>query len=221
VILKDSHSDIRFDIFERLNSGGTPLNHQELRNSMYRGRLNDLVRQLSEDPVFMKVRGASAPEKRMRDCELVLRFFAFHYRLQTYRSDFARFLDRYLRDGMKLNELAFKEHETSFRRMIGDVFYVFSEYGFRRFAKGSWEKVVNRALYDVVALSFALLDSEDIRAHKMQIIEQLQLLCQDSQFSKALTSSTTDKGPLQMRLETWRGALLNIGLEIPHFRVGE
>ena len=74
VIVKDSHPEIKFDVFERLNSGFVPLNAQELRNSVYRGNLNDLIMTLLEYETFQKTRNVKDIDKRMRDCELILRF---------------------------------------------------------------------------------------------------------------------------------------------------
>lgn len=48
IIKKNSHPDIRFDIFERINEGATQLNAQELRNSMYRNGQNEILKKLSK-----------------------------------------------------------------------------------------------------------------------------------------------------------------------------
>lgn len=48
VILKDSDPEIRFDVFDRLNSNSVKLNRQELRNSLYKGSLNKLIKDLSK-----------------------------------------------------------------------------------------------------------------------------------------------------------------------------
>jgi len=221
VILKDSNADIRFDIFERLNTRATPLNRQELRNSMYRGSLNDLIVALSQEPEFMETRNISEVDKRMRDCELVLRFFALHFRLNQYKGYFAWFLDKYLQDGMKMDAASLKLHETLFKRVISDVFYVFDHFAFRRYTAQGWEKIINRSLYDIVMLSFARLESEQLRRNKESIISGLQALSNDTEFNEALTSSTTDRASLKTRLSKWREALKTIGLEIPIFVVGD
>ncbi len=70
-IRKESHEDLKFEIFERLNSGSVALNDQELRNCIYRGNYNTLLRELANDPDFMFILGIQRPEKRMRDIELV------------------------------------------------------------------------------------------------------------------------------------------------------
>jgi hypothetical protein len=222
VILKESHPDIRFDVFERLNTGSVRLNAQELRNSTYRGPMNDLLRELSEYPRFMQIRNVSSIDKRMQDCELVLRFFAFHYRLSEYRGNFSPFLDRYLEDGNKFRPETLAEHATLFRRVVDDVFVVFGNAAFRRWGgpNGGWEKQVNRAIYDVIMLSFARVPSDMVATHKKQILTALQELSSDATFLDAVISSTKDRKRVKERLDKWRDAMVALGVEMPPFQVG-
>jgi hypothetical protein len=87
--------DIRRLVFQRLNTGGLSLRPQELRNSLYSGPLNTLLIELAGNRLFDEIweippyedhmRGthiaaklaANSLFKRMTDCEIVLRFFAF------------------------------------------------------------------------------------------------------------------------------------------------
>ena len=78
-VLKESDPESRFEIFERLNTGSVALNDQELRNCVYRGPYNDLIKDLARDPDYMYLLGIKEPERRKRDVELVLRFSAFFH----------------------------------------------------------------------------------------------------------------------------------------------
>lgn len=77
---KDSDQGLKFEIFERLNTGSVSLNDQELRNCIYRGKFNLLLKELSIDPDFTSLLNIKRPDKRMKDVELVLRFCAFYHR---------------------------------------------------------------------------------------------------------------------------------------------
>src|SRR5581483_7020675 len=91
---KESDENLRFVIFERLNTGAVPLNDQELRNCIYRGRYNTLLHKLAADGEYMRVMGLKTPEKRMKDVEFVLRFAAFfHSTYLKYKPSMARFLN--------------------------------------------------------------------------------------------------------------------------------
>lgn len=222
VIVKESHPDIKFDVFERLNSGFVALNAQELRNSVYRGKLNDLILELSEDELFQKTRNIKEIDKRMRDCELILRFFAFHYALKDYRGNLSRFLDNYLEKGCHFDDATIQQHRDLFMRVIGDVYEVFDNRAFRRYTfENGWENAINRAIYDVIMLSFASLKSEAIRPKKAAIAEALREVCEDAEFNESITSSTKNKDRIQMRLDKWRNKLLQIGLDVPYFQVGQ
>ena len=221
VILKESHPAIRFDVFERLNTSSVKLNAQELRNSVYRGNLNDLIRDLSEHKPFQNVRNVSDIDKRMHDCELVLRFFAFHFRAENYRGSFAPFLDDYLKAGRQFDGKLLDEHKKLFERVIDDVAHVFENQAFRRHTTKGWEKLINRAVYDVVMLSFARLESAQIRAKKGEIVESLQKLCQDAEFNAAITSGTQATRALDLRLAKWRTELTSRGLTVPAIQFGE
>ena len=87
LITNESHPEIKFDIFERLNTNTVPLNAQELRNSLYKGNLNDLLKDVVEYPPWLEILGKRGPDKRMRDEELALRFFAFWiHGVESYRT---------------------------------------------------------------------------------------------------------------------------------------
>ena len=81
-ILKESEEDIKFDLFERLNTGAVSLNDQELRNSVYRGDYNEFLKTLAGNATFRRLLNLKSPHKRMNDVEFVLRYMAF--REQTY-----------------------------------------------------------------------------------------------------------------------------------------
>ena len=94
-IRRDSDKDLKFEIFERLNTGSVPLNEMELRNCVYRGGYIALIKELAEDPDFMELIGLSKPDKRMKDVELVLRFGAmYHATFLRYQSPMKRFLNQ-------------------------------------------------------------------------------------------------------------------------------
>ena len=65
-IRKESDPDVKFEIFERLNTGAVPLNSQELRNCIYKGIYNELLKDLSEDKDFQFLLGLDGPHYRMR-----------------------------------------------------------------------------------------------------------------------------------------------------------
>lgn len=99
-VLNDkSDLNVRFDLFERLNTGGVALTAQEIRNCIYRGPFNNTLKDLSKNKDFLAVvkfrdgdRENGTPE------EMVLRFFAFLERYQIFEHGVKEFLNKYMND---------------------------------------------------------------------------------------------------------------------------
>jgi uncharacterized protein with ParB-like and HNH nuclease domain len=62
-IRKETNPDVKFEIFERLNVGSVKLNDQELRNCIYRGKYNNLIKELSENKDFLTLLGLDEAKK--------------------------------------------------------------------------------------------------------------------------------------------------------------
>jgi hypothetical protein len=113
---KESDPNLRFEIFERLNTGAMPLNAQELRNCIYRGEYNELLIDLSSDHDYMFIMGLQGPERRMRDVEYVLRFAAFyHATYLNYKPSMARFLNEDMRKYQNISRSRIFRYEKSFQ----------------------------------------------------------------------------------------------------------
>ena len=78
-VIKSPTSDrVMFDLFDRVNRGGTILNNQEMRNALYQGRSTELINELSKNENFLEATEHSIPSEHMKDRYMVLRFLAFY-----------------------------------------------------------------------------------------------------------------------------------------------
>ena len=99
LIQKEGSSDLKFEVFERLNSGAERLNDMELRNCIYRGPYNDMLKHLVTDDTFRKLYGEAEPDSRMKDRQLLLRFFAMWRNTHLkYRGPMKQFMNREMHD---------------------------------------------------------------------------------------------------------------------------
>lgn len=98
-VLNDkSDLSVRFDLFERLNTGGVALTDQEIRNCVFRGKFNDTIKSLSKHHSFLEcVKLGDKPEGGAYE-ELVLRFFAYLDRYQEFDHLVKQFLNDYMRE---------------------------------------------------------------------------------------------------------------------------
>lgn len=88
---------VKFDIFERLNSGSVKLEPQELRNATCRGKFREAINKAANNEKFLKIariKPDSAKRKKMEDVELILRYFALFHDdgYLEYKGKFKNFL---------------------------------------------------------------------------------------------------------------------------------
>ncbi|MCW0482766.1 DUF262 domain-containing protein [Gaoshiqia sediminis] len=83
-----------YHIFERLNTGGTPLKPQEIRNCVFRGEFLNKLRELNENKHWRSILGKKLIDKHQNDVELILRAFGLCYHLSEYDKPMKEFLSK-------------------------------------------------------------------------------------------------------------------------------
>jgi len=89
---KEQNTSI-YHIFERLNTGGTPLTSQEIRNVVFRGDFLKELKKLNQDANWRVILGKKTPDKHQKDIELILRAFAIGKNLEKYEKPMKEFLN--------------------------------------------------------------------------------------------------------------------------------
>jgi hypothetical protein len=217
VISKKSDPLIRFDVFERLNTGSSPLRAQELRNCIFSGRLNDLLHQLARDEQFLSLLNKAKPDKRMTGEGLILRFLALHNNLPGYRGDVERFLDKFQEDNADPDDL--NPFELQFNSTVRLVKEVFGRQAFRRYdpEKNDWIKNVNSAIYDSMMLCFARSKPEQLLANKDALAEGFKELCSNEEFRWAVGEAPVHRPRVRKRLEMFRQMMIEKGVDVEDF----
>jgi len=219
LIRRESDNDIKFELFERLNTGSVHLNAQELRNCIYLGPYNNLIKELASDKDFLSLLGLKEPDKRMRDRELVLRFFAFyHTPYYQYKPPMKKFLNDEMEKYRKIQEEEANKLKATFKKSVEITKTVFGDYAFKRFVAGTerdpngfWEGRVNRALYDIVMFGFTLYDKRQIISYSDAIREELLwLMTHDNDFIKSITVSTDKREHVNIHFKKWIDSLHEI-----------
>lgn len=96
-----NQSTSMFHIFERLNTGGTPLKAQEIRNCVFHGELVDSLHEANEDADWRKILARKPLDKHQRDVEMILRIFAIAERGDDYEKPMKEFLNQQMRSHTK------------------------------------------------------------------------------------------------------------------------
>jgi len=209
IILRQSDKDIKYEVFQRLNTGGVKLNAQEIRNSAFPGLLNDKVLDLSEDKLFHKILGIKSKTKsriyqEMKDAELVLRFFALKDSYKDYSGGLKNILDSYLDNNKNLKEDKVAELERDFKETLEIVQNVFGlEGAFRRWIpkSGKWKQQISAPIYDIQMFALYRKNKESIFANKEKILNDFKnLFTNDSTFIDSIESSTATPNRFHYRI---------------------
>ncbi|HVM51276.1 MAG TPA: DUF262 domain-containing protein [Candidatus Acidoferrum sp.] len=212
LIFKESHPEIKYDIFMRLNRGAIKLKEQELRNCLFRGSLNKLLKELKLNKRFLEILGLTKPHKRMDDEELILRYLALSEgfdpttgEVKQYTGKMKGTLNTFADARKNVGEETITRYRDKFTKTIDKVYSVFGPNAFRKVnTEGSFDNRPNRAIMDVVMISFESFDQAVLEQKKEGIKTLLQTLpTQDANFNSAITISTSDKKQLEYRLRTW------------------
>lgn len=116
---KESHMEYLFTIFHRLNSGGKKLNNQEIRNCIFQGTFNDLLKELDLFLPWRKLNNMKKGDsERFKKQELILRFFAFYDGYEKYTGGLSKFLNSYMNNHRKAQEKFLTSKRTIFKETV-------------------------------------------------------------------------------------------------------
>lgn len=208
---------VKYDIFERLNTGSVKLESQELRNATARGPFNDAIKKMATFPSFRRLIQVDPREplsstkvQKMEDVELVLRFFALRdRRYKTLKKGFRDFLTQNL---VQLNELSSQEidiHRQEFETYMDFILEVCGPAAFAKWRiEGRTEKrmsTFNAAVYDAVAVGLAeVFSADDIQESPQDVEEALdgyKSLFSDEEFFSAVSGSVNDAAKVATRID--------------------
>lgn len=157
VITLNDKSDkvVRYDLFERLNTGGVALSPQEIRDCIFQGDFADKLENWSKDVNFRTAVKLTPLQQRDATAEeCVLRFFAFRHRYKEFDHNVTEFLNKYMETASK--QFDYVVGEAAFTKTFRELARVFPQ-GIRR---PSGKNTTPLNLYEGIAVGASLaLDS--------------------------------------------------------------
>ncbi|MEV4519213.1 DUF262 domain-containing protein [Micromonospora tulbaghiae] len=206
-LLRQSDPSTKYEVFHRLNSGGEPLNAQEIRNVIYRGPLNDLLVTLSEHPFLrgqLKIRDTRSPAYRgMLDVEYVLRFLTLRETWEQFSGDFRLSMDLFMQEHMNARQANLGELGDSFLRSLNACEELWGSHAFKRPDRGAWRDQALAGMYDSQMVAVSLLDDDTIGrlANKGDAaIEKVRVLFEDAAFEDAVRVATNTPSKVRYRV---------------------
>ena len=189
-------------IFERLNSGGTFLQPQEIRVALYHGHFASLLSKLNLNPDWRALYGNKSA--RLKDLELVLRFFAFYYHSGSYRRPMKDFLNRYMASNKALEVQGEAELRSLFESTTSAIHKHIGQRAFRL------KNAVNAAVLDAVMAGVAARVKAGPMAQPEQLAVAYKALLIDPAFLNASTRATADEESVKTRLRLSREAFAKV-----------
>ncbi len=206
-----------YSVFLRINTGSVQLSPQELRQALHPGGFSDFIDDFSVDSEALKsAMKLDHPDFRMRDVELVLRYFAYRNFIRIYTGDLKRFLDdttaKFNADWPNVKDEIYQQAKE-FEKALKATREIFGERDELRKWNGKiYEKRINRAVFDIMTFYFS---EEPIRKAAVEKREQVkgafeELCAQNREFLSALETTTKSKEANRNRLSIWASQLSRV-----------
>lgn len=217
-LLKQSDSLLKYEVFNRLNTGGDKLLSQEIRNAAFEGDLNDLLVTLSENEFFRiqfnidteKKREKSKIYKEMLDVEYVLRFFTLRDSWDNFNGNMKIAMDNFMEKNYRDKNLNVNELHNIFNKTIEICSKIWED---RAFKRPDGRNEIIQGIYDVqtVALSYFLNQEDKIIERRQLIIDRFeQLYHDDLDFQISMRQFTSNIKQVKYRINT----MINLFQEI-------
>lgn len=193
LITLDDTNDLSsiYYIFERLNTGGTPLKPQEIRNCICTGKFNKFLLDLNKYPTWRKFFNESNAIDHLQDVELILRFFALYDRIELYKSPMKDYLTDYMKHMKNILDEDVIEKGKLFKSTIESVYVHLGSRAFRP------NNGINSAVFDSVMLAF----TKNINNIPTDVKDKYERLCTNKEYIKYCGQSSGDNSSVRYRIQ--------------------
>jgi hypothetical protein len=177
-----------YHIFERLNTGGTLLTNQEIRNCVYHGTFIEFLNRLNLTPAWRAILGKDVEDTRKKDIELLIRFFAMRD-IAAYEKPLKDFLSRFMKKNRNPTQEALARSEQIFVQTCQRVLDALGQKPFHV------RSGLNAAVFDAVMVAF----SNHLEVGSADMGQRFKRLIDDKEFDKNTRQATTDVDTVRQR----------------------
>lgn len=218
-LLRQSDSDLKYEVFTRLNIGGEPLNPQEIRNVAFRGELNDLIYRLAEHRFLkqqLKVKdNRSSAYRNMVDVEFVLRFFALSDKWESFSGDYRDSMDNFMIRHRATSTTERNQFEQRFMRSIDFCERIWGRNAFKRPGENGWRDQMLAGMYDAQMVAVALADGtileRAVNAKDLVQERTRNIFFTDPYFDSAVRVGTNNSNKVRYRIRKILEILQRVG----------
>lgn len=193
---------VTYDIFRRINTGGTKLERQEIRNCIYIGKSTRLLKKLSQFSGFLNVTDSGISPKRMKDREAVLRCLAFsdEYSYDFYKGDLDDFLGEMMKNINLKNDDEVHFIADNFEKNFNKLEVVFGNNAFRIGSENARGKI-NLAVMESIYCAFNKLSMSYIISNKTMLEKKYTQLIKNEDYLNSVKTSTNQTKKVLKRMK--------------------
>jgi Protein of unknown function DUF262 len=198
VIKWNSKIDMRYELFNRLNTGGSPLTDQEIRNCIFRGvssDFNDFLKRVAQNPDFVNL--IAPTEKQISELyleELVLRFVSLFNNYHNVKKILSIHMTEFMRDVIKKGNFDYNNEELLLR--VINLLKPLGKDVFRGKSGG-----LSTGLYEAVTIGIAMnIDHYEAKGTE-EVRKRIERLKQDSTFGQYTGSASNSKARIINRMK--------------------
>jgi len=202
-----------YDLFNRINTGGTQLNRQEVRNCIFIGKSTELLKELAEKDYFKKAIDYGVGSKRMKDREIILRYLAFRwfdYKTE-YKGDMSDYIENAMKRINKLQDDKISEMKNDFKRVMQTAYKIWDRANFR-IPTYATRGLINTAVLESVCNYLSSYSDDYIKKNIQTIKKNYSELIENPVYNDAVTKSTGNKNRVLCRFKL-AFEILNKGVE--------
>ena len=207
IIRPNTPPNIAFNIFQRINTLGTKLEVQEIRNAMYLGASTALLSELSKSEEFINIvtqNKVSGLSKRMEDHAIILRYLAF--KITNYNrynnNDMNDFLSNAMNKINNLHELEINQLKIDFKNSMKKAYIIFDNSAFRKPSKNKTRpNPISKTLFETISNTLEKYSIDEIEIHRKELKDKINLLFNDKEFTFKTSIATNNPPNVRYRFE--------------------
>ena len=221
VILNESDSMLKFEVFERLNTGSVKLTDQEVRNCVYNGPLNELLIAATKYSKYQElIKLPTKDQNNMKDAELVLRFFAYRELPENYSGNYTEYLNNYMEEHRIISDARYQELLNLFKKTVNLCHCILGTgVAFRKPSdrdnpsNSRWAKnFINGAIYDSQMIIYSFLPELDqLSSEKIEQIRYATYrIFADDNYWNSISGATARSTQIKRRITSLYNSIAQV-----------
>lgn len=203
-----------YQIFERINTGGRTLYPQEIRNCIYQGNFNDFLTDLNRIDAWRKLFGSDIEDTRMKDKEMILRFFAMKaidfYNMKNKSISLKSTLNDYMKANKDLTKDFQEKYKILFEKTMNFILDNIGQNAFQNISKDDIPTgKFHPTIFDAISLAtVSVIDDQQFK-NPDDLKDRFKSLLKDESFIESITQRTTNTDNIIKRISVAKNILYN------------